>query len=680
MRKIYAIFAAAMTSLSLQAQVTTYCAQRQPASELQGDVLKTMLMKQHSLFLKSTAQDDAEQVFQNPKWLTNLPVDSAIFRQEFIPYEEGTTAWFSTVYYDNLTKYFVGNRIKKIRTLIPEFASNITVWIKDVGGDKEVILWESTLADTVKTNEIIDVPCDLLLDKAYKLQVGFNFTVTKTNPVFPAVVPCNRTESWIQGHSGTAEGRPLDYTTMRNFIYGDPHPYYGYYFHCITEGDAGLPDYDLNIRGVSHNRVALGTDTECHIQFESYGAKSIDNLTFKSETSIETKSIAINQPVSYLGYGNFTTTAKAAAVPSRMPLKIHISEIDGQPVTQNLGAEGSIVAIHPEESYPRKVVMEEFTGTWCGWCPRGMKSIEMLNEEFGEQFIPIGIHFNDKMQTDYFFDVVKYSDGSFPGATLNRSVKCEPYYGTSHNNSPFYVVNDVEKMMNSLTEASITMDQLTFDTKTNKVSVTTTTQFNIECNMEAYAISYVVTEDSVKDVQTNYYSFNKDNPKAVEEDMRELTQKPERWLTALHHVARKSYETLGVAGSVGKDIQRFVPQHFTYEFELPANVKNKKNLHIVALLLDTKSGEIINACQQHISKAEVTGIAPVVPALAADVAVNGTTLSVSAEQATLKVYDPNGRLMVNEQISGTVDLQPGKGVFVVRLEKGNQILVKKVVL
>ena len=677
MRKIYTIFAAAIASLSLQAQVPTstfshkYSPDFEKAFQAADRYGKSIVTPQNT---------SAEKQIQNPKWLTNLPVDSAIFRQEFIPYEAGTTAWFSTVYYENLTKYFVGNRIKTIRTLIPEFAKDITVWIKNVGGEKEELLWESTLADTVKTNEIIDVPCDLLIDKAYKMQVGFNFTVTKTNPVFPAVVPCNRTESWIQGHSGTSNGQPFDYTTMRSFVYHDPNPYYGCYFHCITEGDAGLPDYELKINGVSHKRVPLGTDTECNILYESFGAKSIDNLTFNSETSIENKVIKVNQPVSYLGYGSFTTIAKAASEPSRMPLHIRISEINGEPTTQELGARGSIVAIDPNESFPRKVVMEEFTGTWCGYCPRGMKAIEMLNEEFGENFIPIGVHFNDKMQTDYTYEILKYSDGNFPGSTLNRKQNCEPFYGTSSDNTPLYITNDIEDMMHALTEASLTIDQLQFDETTNKVSITTTSQFNINNNMEAYAMSYIVTEDSVKDVQKNYYSAFRNNPNGVEEELQELTQKPENWLTYLNHVARKSYETLGVAGSLPQQIKRFEKQQFTYEFELPDNLKSKKHLHIVALLLDAKSGEIINASQKHISQAEVTGILPATHTLSPNVTVNEGRLSVCAQQALLKVYDLNGHLKVNEKVNGTVTLQLGKGVFIVRLEKGNQTFVKKVVL
>ena len=45
-----------------------------------------------------------------------------------------------------------------------------------------------------------------------------------------------------------------------------------------------------------------------------------------------------------------------------------------------------------EHFIPRNVVVEEFTGTGCGWCPRGLVGMEKLRQTFGDRFIGIGIH------------------------------------------------------------------------------------------------------------------------------------------------------------------------------------------------------------------------------------------------------------------------------------------------
>ena len=44
----------------------------------------------------------------------------------------------------------------------------------------------------------------------------------------------------------------------------------------------------------------------------------------------------------------------------------------------------------------RGVVVEEFTGTVCPWCPRGWAGMKKLRDKFGEKFVGIGIHqYND---------------------------------------------------------------------------------------------------------------------------------------------------------------------------------------------------------------------------------------------------------------------------------------------
>ncbi|MFD2432475.1 Omp28-related outer membrane protein [Mesonia maritima] len=44
----------------------------------------------------------------------------------------------------------------------------------------------------------------------------------------------------------------------------------------------------------------------------------------------------------------------------------------------------------------RKVALEDYTGTWCGWCPRVLLLIEEV-EDVTENIVPIAIHNEDKM-------------------------------------------------------------------------------------------------------------------------------------------------------------------------------------------------------------------------------------------------------------------------------------------
>ena len=78
--------------------------------------------------------------------------------------------------------------------------------------------------------------------------------------------------------------------------------------------------------------------------------------------------------------------------------------------------------------YPRTQVIEEGTGTWCGFCPRGIATTERLQNESKTQknavpFIVIAVH---QGQGDYFIEPMEVSDyrflrfSGFPGGIINR--------------------------------------------------------------------------------------------------------------------------------------------------------------------------------------------------------------------------------------------------------------------
>lgn len=50
--------------------------------------------------------------------------------------------------------------------------------------------------------------------------------------------------------------------------------------------------------------------------------------------------------------------------------------------------------MHPD----KKVWVEEATGTWCGWCPRGEVYMNYLYAKYPEHFVGIAVHQKDPME------------------------------------------------------------------------------------------------------------------------------------------------------------------------------------------------------------------------------------------------------------------------------------------
>ncbi|MBK8144845.1 MAG: Omp28-related outer membrane protein [Bacteroidetes bacterium] len=74
----------------------------------------------------------------------------------------------------------------------------------------------------------------------------------------------------------------------------------------------------------------------------------------------------------------------------------------------------------------KKVILEDFTGTWCGWCPEGTVILEGLLASNPANFIPVASHNGDALEVpdgaaiDVALNVTGYPNGAvdrfqFPG-------------------------------------------------------------------------------------------------------------------------------------------------------------------------------------------------------------------------------------------------------------------------
>src|SRR4051812_35948630 len=52
----------------------------------------------------------------------------------------------------------------------------------------------------------------------------------------------------------------------------------------------------------------------------------------------------------------------------------------------------SLTGVGSSSAQSRHVLLEEFTGSWCGWCPRGIVAINQLEQTAPGKVIPVAIH------------------------------------------------------------------------------------------------------------------------------------------------------------------------------------------------------------------------------------------------------------------------------------------------
>lgn len=146
----------------------------------------------------------------------------------------------------------------------------------------------------------------------------------------------------------------------------------------------------------------------------------------------------------------------------------------------------------------KAVLIEEATGTWCPWCPRGAVYLDLLSKKYTSTFVPIAVHNNDPMTVTAYDALIRATPGftGFPSVILNRNTVVDP----SASESPFLDRISVPAPAYFVTGAK-------FDASTRKLDVSITTIFQEDVNTPMW-INMILTEDGVKGTGSGYNQAN----------------------------------------------------------------------------------------------------------------------------------------------------------------------------
>lgn len=235
-------------------------------------------------------------------------------------------------------------------------------------------------------------------------------------------------------------------------------------------------------------------------------------------------------------------------------------------------------------SYVQNVAIEEFTGTWCGWCPRGIVGMEYMREHYADQgFVPIAGHSGDEMVSQTYAEVVNtFSNGSFPSAVANRSYYFDPSADTMEEY--FLYLKRYPAYAQVSLDCSYVADE-------GKVAVNATTEFAFDYTNASFEICFVVCQNNVGPyIQTNYFATNKDA-----EGGGDWYDYPSAVAWTYDEVARQCSGPFGVANSVPASITKGTP--YTYSLNMTVGDGSIEDYYVVALLLDTSTYRVVNCAK-----------------------------------------------------------------------------------
>lgn len=276
-------------------------------------------------------------------------------------------------------------------------------------------------------------------------------------------------------------------------------------------------------------------------------------------------------------------------------MELSLTKINGEEVEGNKVTSDVIVSTIPVVNRP---LVEEFTGLWCGNCPRGYAALETLNEEYPDDFVALAYHNGDPMEvmTSYPVNVTGY-----PMATINRKGTIDP--SALYSQWPVAA----EKIVNSnvSVELSWANEEKTILRSTTKV------QFAEDQKESDYRIGACLVSDGLSNpswLQSNYSANSKPTGNKIFDKLFVGTSDMVAGLV-FNDVVLSFPNKYGKTNTLPSQVKATQEVTYVEDFDLnkirntgalPSNpIQSIENLRVVGVLFDSKGNPLNCASSAH---------------------------------------------------------------------------------
>lgn len=455
--------------------------------------------------------------------------------------------------------------------------------------------------------------------------------------------------------------------------------------------------FDSRDLGTIEQSFLIGESATVSVPFIVTGTTAVTRLSYTIKDLATGKvSSEISSTCSRKKFGNvssFKIKLAAGETEGISQKEITITKLNNKALDNTNGTTGVVTVKTFYSATGRTVLEEQFTATSTPWDVRGITGMEYMDNNYNGKWIGIAVHADEYHYADpmYCADYRYVSTpSSYPAAKLNRGSKTDPYFG-SQSGAAYGIAASVDAAAARPSEGSIKVSAAWTD-HLESINVSASAEFLFDRTDAPYAIGYVLVGNGLKATTTAkttaypWYQYNSYyGSENADENLRE-------WDTAgeLHndivpdddngyyiipvvtdmtynHVALKAKGAEGgVSGSIAAPIVKGRTQTHTTSFDLTNGIQSttwkingvgenllqdKTQLKVVALLLNTNTGEVLDAAQ-----CDISGYAT---------AVEDVSDTTHAEGTIVARYNVSG-----QQIS-----TPTKGVNILKMSNGKTVKV-----
>lgn len=424
------------------------------------------------------------------------------------------------------------------------------------------------------------------------LYVGYSLTVSDNSTQeakYPIVVSEGSNPNGLFLHMSKSVLKWMDYSKKAGGVA---------YVVLTLEGD--IHEYSLSLTGSKEANVMTGKDFKVEFEVNNTGFKPVADLkysySYDDDPTLTECYVTLPAPIEPDVIATLPLTLDFKGIDAIGPhtLKVRIDEVNGHPNESSAAYAETLVNVMPYAPTHRPLV-EEFTGLWCGWCPRGWVGMEMLGEKFGGDVVVICYHNGDGMAVTNTYPV-EFS--GYPNASINRLGLVDPYYGSYNETYDFGIAYDVENSMAEMTFADIRVEATL---EGSALTAVATAAFMKDIPEADYRIGYVLTSNGLSNPdwkQTNYYTGL--GSEYAGTYLEELTRMP-KYIPGLtfNDVAVDVSAMKGVEGSLPASIKTAEEYVHSYTFDLSdiVLISDPAKLVVNAFVVDNATGAILNSCK-----------------------------------------------------------------------------------
>lgn len=449
---------------------------------------------------------------------------------------------------------------------------------------------------------------------------------------------------------------------------------------CAALQDGEWEDYSIEISGSSTGNDAKAVSIDIDYPLFETG-EVIPIATVKNEGT-NTVEIPVVCTVDGSTYTSSKTTAPLAPgelvqitfdawnADAAGVFLMHVNtELEGDENTSNneITMTVSIAPFIPE----KRILVEEGTGTWCGWCVRGIVAVEHMNDMYPNSWIGVSVHFEDPMANIEWINDLGLL--FYPSSRVMR--------GLQDDASVEYFEESYQQEMSIIAPASCEITSNSLNSTTNTISLTVESEFILGgegYRFSAFVIENGVTGEGAEWNQANYYSGGDEGPMGGFEDLANPIPAADM---VYNDVARVIIGDIdGVEGSIPAVVEYGETHSYTFETAIDPSW-NPANLVLVGLLINP-DGSIANA-----QKSELTVGINDIEKEDLNVYPNPASNNIhiaNMERGDIQIYNLNGTLVKTiSDVEGDININVSElntGIYFVKSISDKEIRTAKVSL